>query len=80
MSETLPGYDNWKLQTPPHLDPHPPCANCGGEFEDHIADEEGPMCLDRDNVGQRYEPLTEQDDADAAFDAATERAERRREW
>lgn len=31
----LPGYDAWRLATPRYLDPMPPCARCGHEYEDH---------------------------------------------
>ena len=34
MSESLPGYDAWKLASPPYLDDDPPCT-CGHDILDH---------------------------------------------
>ena len=65
----------------------PPCRNCGCPAESHGETsstqlpwviETFPGCRDCDTCDD-YEPRDAQDDADAAYDAATERWERSRE-
>lgn len=36
MSETIPGYDRWKLASPPYLDGYPdePCDRCHRDLDD----------------------------------------------
>ncbi len=35
--ETLPGYDAWKLATPPHYEDEDFCPECGCLLDDHMS-------------------------------------------
>lgn len=61
----IPGYDRWKLATPPEYDEPTECPRCGAEL---LWDKDGPYCAEPDWCGCGWDPLDAQPDPDLGHD------------